>query len=78
MQDLKFLVRSVKNEVDTQSFMHNLNISVSHRATRQMEHFKPHGFRTEAGKFSVCNRLISLFNTLEADCAFFLIIVQYC
>jgi hypothetical protein len=26
--DLKFLVRSVKNEVDTQSFMHNLNFSV--------------------------------------------------
>jgi hypothetical protein len=71
MQDLKFLVRSVKNEVDTQSFMNNLNFSVPHRATRQMEHFKPHGFRTEAGKFSVFNRLMSLFNTFGADCDLF-------
>jgi hypothetical protein len=61
MQDLKFCVRSVKNEVETQSFMHNFNFSVPHRATRQMEHFKPHGFRTEAGKLSVFNRLMSLF-----------------
>jgi hypothetical protein len=28
---------------------------------------RPHGFQTEAGKFSVFNRLMSLFNTYGAN-----------
>jgi hypothetical protein len=71
MQDLKFLVRSFKNEVDSQSFIHNFNFSVPQRATRQIEQFKTHGFRTEAEKFKVFNRLMSLFDTYGAHCDLF-------
>ncbi len=71
MQDLKFLVQSFKNEVKTQSFIHNFNFSVTQRATRKTEQFKTHGFRTEAGRFSVFNRLMALFNTYGANCDLF-------
>jgi hypothetical protein len=71
MLDLKFLVRSLKNEVDTQTFLHNFNFSVPQRATRQGTQFTPHGFRTEAGKNSVFNRLMNLFNTYGANCDLF-------
>jgi hypothetical protein len=65
--DLKILARSIKNQLDTQSFIENLNFAVPQRSTRQSLQFELYGFRIEAGRFMVFNKLMSLFNTYGSD-----------
>ncbi len=69
--DLKIFARSLKNQLDTQSFIEYINFAVPQRATRQYVQFELNGFRTEAGKFTVFNRLMSMFNTYGSDCNLF-------
>jgi hypothetical protein len=58
-------------QLDTQSFIENLNFAVPQRSTRQNLQYELFGFRTEAGRFTVFNRLMSLFNTYGSDCDLF-------
>jgi hypothetical protein len=43
---MKILARSIKNQLDTQSFIENLNFAVPQRSTRQNLQFELYGFRT--------------------------------
>jgi hypothetical protein len=69
--DLKFLTRSLKNQIDTQSFIHNINLNVPQRSTRSSSQFTTHTSRSDTGKYSIFNRMMSSFNVYGDECDLF-------
>jgi hypothetical protein len=61
--DIKLVLSSFVEQIDTQSFLHNFNISVPSRTTRTMQLFVPTRARTDLGKFSIFNRAVNSFNS---------------
>jgi hypothetical protein len=58
MADLKLVARSWTGQIDTESFIHHLNINVSMRRTKTTDSFRLHCSRTDIGKNSVFNRIM--------------------
>jgi hypothetical protein len=59
LNDIKLVLQTFSNHVDTESFIHNFNISVPSRTVRNFELFIPSRAKTDLGKFSVFNRAIT-------------------
>jgi hypothetical protein len=57
MTDLKLMARSWMGQIDTESFIHHLNINVPMRRTADT--FRLHRSRINVGKNSVFNRIMS-------------------
>jgi hypothetical protein len=66
LADIKFITKAFNGIIDGRTFIHNMDLATSSR-TRNTEVFKIHKSRTDTGKFSVCNRLKSKFNTFCGD-----------
>ncbi len=69
--DLKFLTKSLTNQIDTQSFIHNINLTVPQRSTRSSSLFTTHASRSDTGKYSVFNRMMTGFNVYGEGCDLF-------
>lgn len=69
--DLKILTRTFANQIDTQSFIHNINLLVPQRAIRNTPQFETHKSRADTGKYTVFNRLMVAFNTYGENCDIF-------
>jgi hypothetical protein len=67
MFDLKLVAKTWTNRIDSESFIHNFNINVPMRRTSAYDVFRPHVFRTDVGRYSVFNRVMSNFNLFCAD-----------
>jgi hypothetical protein len=75
--DIKLVLSSFVDQIDTESFMHNFNIYVPCRTTRHMQLFVPTRARTDLGKFSIFNRAINSFNTYCSDIDIFKTSITY-
>jgi hypothetical protein len=69
--DLKLLTRSLNNQIDTQTFIPNINLTVPQRSTRSCLQFTTHTSRSDTGKYSVFNRMMTSFNVYGEGCDLF-------
>jgi hypothetical protein len=67
LNDIKLVLQSFSNQVDTETFIQNFNISVPSRTVRNFQLFIPSRAKTDLGKFSVFNRAITAFNDFCFD-----------
>jgi hypothetical protein len=65
--DIKFILNSFADNIDTESFIHYFNIHVPPRRTRSQQIFCESASRTDMGKHSVFNRIVSSFNSFVPD-----------
>jgi hypothetical protein len=68
--DLKFITKSFNKQIDGQTFMSHLQFFEPKRSARNAPVFNIKFSRTDIGKFSVCNRLMSTFNKFFKDKTF--------
>ena len=62
MGDLKLIVKTWSNQIDSSTYKHNFVTNVPQVATRNPEVFRVNRFRTEFGRHTIFNRLMSTFN----------------
>jgi hypothetical protein len=67
MTDLKVVAKTWTGRIDCETFIHNFNINVPLRRTRGSDTFRLHSFRTEVGRHSVFNRMMSDFDFYCVD-----------
>jgi Reverse transcriptase (RNA-dependent DNA polymerase)/Endonuclease-reverse transcriptase len=60
--DVKFTIKSHNNQIDSQTFIHNFTTN-NNQLTRSSDVFRPSRSRTDVGKYSIFNRLMSSFDT---------------
>jgi hypothetical protein len=65
--DIKFILNSFADNIDTESFIHYFNIHVPPRRTRNQQIFCESTSRTDIGKHSVINRIVNSYNSFASD-----------
>jgi hypothetical protein len=65
--DVKFILKTFAGEIDTESFIHYINIHVPPRRTRTQKVFCESVSRTDIGKNSVINRIVNSYNSFASD-----------
>jgi hypothetical protein len=65
--DLKLVIKTFSNEIDTESYIDNFNIHVPQRSFRNTTTFSLSSSKTNLGKFSIFNRICDNFNKFMPD-----------
>lgn len=62
--DVKFTTKSFNNLIDGSTYIHNFTVVEPNKRTRNTSSFQPTASRTDQGKFSVANRLMTTYNLM--------------
>lgn len=68
ISEAKFVLKSLRNQVDSSSFIDLFNFKVPQKQTRSCQPFRPNHSRTDVGKFSPMNRLMGKINSIAEHC----------
>ncbi|CRK87629.1 CLUMA_CG001425, isoform A [Clunio marinus] len=64
--DVKFLTKSFNGQIDSLTYLHHFSFALQ-QPTRNNDVFRTTASRTDVGKFSVANRLMSTFNLVNEN-----------